>query len=141
MRFDMLGIYTNDLSKMVEFYRDVVGLETSWESSDDFAEFENDGIRFCIFQKMELVDLLDDLTPQYPPGTPNGTFLVSFNFPLVEDVRREYTRMIDSGAHPVYGCREMSWGAYSAMITDPEGNLIELTTWNDSEPGTSNGSH
>ncbi len=136
----MLGLYVRDLPSMVAFYRDVVGLQTDWEAGDDYAEFFHDGIRFCLFHREELIDLLDVL-PKFPAGTPNGSFQLSINFPLGEDVKREYNRMILAGAQPIYSCKEMPWKMYSAVLTDLEGNLIELTSWNDSEPGTSNGSH
>lgn len=30
-RFDMIGIFVNDLGKMVAFYRDALGLEIEWD--------------------------------------------------------------------------------------------------------------
>jgi lactoylglutathione lyase len=30
-RLDMIGIFVNDLTKMVEFYRDVLGFEIDWD--------------------------------------------------------------------------------------------------------------
>jgi hypothetical protein len=31
---------------------------------------------------------------------------------------------------PVYAPRDEPWGMHSSMIADPEGNLIEIGSWN-----------
>ena len=40
VRFDMIGVFVNDLKKMVEFYRDVLGLEIEWDGNGPYAEFK-----------------------------------------------------------------------------------------------------
>jgi lactoylglutathione lyase len=32
-KLDMIGIFVNDLPKMVEFYRDVLGFEIDWDGN------------------------------------------------------------------------------------------------------------
>ena len=34
VRFDMIGLFVQDLGKMVGFYRDVVGLDIDWDGKD-----------------------------------------------------------------------------------------------------------
>lgn len=39
-------------------------------------------------------------------------------------------RIISAGAQPVYAPRNEPWGMRSSMVADPEGNLIEIGSWN-----------
>ena len=41
VRFDMIGLFVSDLSNMVNFYRNVVGLEIDWDGSGPYAEFKH----------------------------------------------------------------------------------------------------
>lgn len=68
-------------------------------------------------------------TPGYPEDL-NGTFELAIDLPRFEDVDAEYARVVAAGARPVYAPRNEPWGMRSAMIADPEGNLIEIGSWN-----------
>ena len=67
--------------------------------------------------------------PTYPTGL-NGTFEIAIDLPASADVDREFERVVQAGGQPVYAPRLEPWGMYSSMITDPEGNLIEIGSWN-----------
>ena len=41
-RIDMIGIFVADLSRMVAFYRDVLGFAITWDGSGPYAEFVNE---------------------------------------------------------------------------------------------------
>lgn len=127
-RIDMVGIFVNDLSKMVAFYRDVLGFETDWDGNGPFAEFRNDGVRFSMFERAQLPGLLG-MEPTYPKGL-NGTFELALDFPTSADADREYERIVSSGAKPIYAPRDEPWGMHSSMVADPEGNIIEIGSWN-----------
>ena len=43
---------------------------------------------------------------------------------------REFARVLQAGACPVYAPRDEPWGMRSSMIADPEGNLVEIGSWN-----------
>jgi predicted enzyme related to lactoylglutathione lyase len=45
-------------------------------------------------------------------------------------VDEEFARVVAAGGQPVYGPRIEPWGMRSSMIADPEGNLIEIGSWN-----------
>lgn len=124
----MVGIFVNDLSKMVAFYRDVLGFETDWDGNGPFAEFRNDGVRFSMFERAQLPVLLG-MEPTYPKGL-NGTFELALDFPTSADADREYERIVSSGAKPIYAPRDEPWGMHSSMVADPEGNIIEIGSWN-----------
>ena len=123
-RFDMIGLFVQDLEKMVGFYRRVVGLEIDWNGEGPYAEFKHEGIRFAMYERKELPKLLGR-EPSYPEGI-NGTFELAVNTGAPEQVDVMYEKMIADGARPVYAPRDEPWKMRSAMVTDPEGNLIEI---------------
>jgi lactoylglutathione lyase len=128
IRFDMVGIFVADLRKMVEFYRDALGVEIEWDGRGPYAEFKHDGIRFSMFERAQLPGLLGQ-APTYPSGL-NGTFELAIDLPRLEDVGPEFERVVKAGAKPIYAPRDEPWGMRSSMVADPEGNIIEIGSWN-----------
>ena len=57
-------------------------------------------------------------------------FELAIDLPTSADVDREYERIVHGGGTPVYAPRDEPWGMRSSMIADPEGNLIEIGSWN-----------
>jgi uncharacterized glyoxalase superfamily protein PhnB len=66
-------------------------------------------------------------TPGYPSGL-NGTFELSINVGKPENVDITFVKFVQAGATPVYTPRDEPWNMRSAMIADPEGNLIEIAS-------------
>ena len=126
VRFDMIGLFVTDLSNMVNFYRHVVGLEIDWDGSGPYAEFKHDGIRFSMFQRKQLASLLGQ-EPSFPKGI-NGTFELAINVGEPTNVDATFQTMRDGGASEIYPPRDEPWNMRSAMVTDPEGNLIEIAS-------------
>ncbi len=127
-RFDMIGLFVSDLPKMVAFYRDVLGLEIEWDGNGPYAEFHREGIRFSMYERRLLPELLGQ-TPSFTSGI-NGTFELALDLPHFEDVDPAFEGIVTAGATPVYAPRNEPWGMRSSMVTDPEGNLIEIGSWN-----------
>jgi lactoylglutathione lyase len=127
-RVDMIGIFVTGLQSMVAFYRDVLGFEIEWDGQGPFAEFKHDGIRFSMFERAQLPKILGQ-APTYPQGL-NGTFELAIDLPTSADADREFERVVKAGARVIYAPRDEPWGMRSAMIADPEGNLIEIGSWN-----------
>ena len=127
-RLNMVGLFVNDLPKMVAFYRDVLGFAIDWDGKGPYAEFSNEGVRFSMYERKLLPGLLNK-TPDFPVGI-NGTFELALDYSTSTEVDQEFSRMVANGAVPVYEPRNEPWGMRSSMITDPEGNLIEIGSWN-----------
>jgi lactoylglutathione lyase len=128
IRFDMIGLFVTNLAKMVTFYRDVLGLDIEWDGKGPYAEFKHQGIRFSMYERNQLPGLLGQ-APTYPNGL-NGTFELAIDLPHNEDVKPTFERLVAAGATPIYSPRDEPWGMRSSMIADPEGNLIEIGSWN-----------
>ena len=126
VRFDMIGLFVSDLSNMVNFYRDVVGLEIDWNGNGPYAEFKHDGIRFSMFQREQLASLLGQ-EPSFPKGI-NGTFELAINVGEPTNVDATFETMLKGSASEIYPPRDEPWNMRSAMVTDPEGNLIEIAS-------------
>jgi lactoylglutathione lyase len=126
-RLDMIGIFVRDLPRMVSFYRDVLGFQIDWDGKGPYAEFKNDGVRFSMYERSQLPGLLGQ-APTFPSGL-NGTFELAIDLPTPADVDREFERVIQAGGQLIYAPRMEPWGMYSSMISDPEGNIIEIGSW------------
>ena len=127
-RWNMLGLFVEDLTAMVSFYKDVMGFDIEWDGNPPYAEFQSEGVRFAMYERKMLPKLLGQ-TPDYPKGL-NGTFELAIDLPFFEDVDKEFARVTEAGATPVYEPRDEPWGMRSSMVADPEGNLIEIGSWN-----------
>ncbi len=56
----------------------------------------------------------------------NGTFELAVNVGKPENVDIRFKEIVTHGGKEIYGPRNEPWKMRSAMITDPEGNLIEI---------------
>jgi len=125
-RFDMIGIFVADLPKMVAFYRDALGLAIDWDGQGPYAEFKHEGIRFSMFERKELPKLLGQ-TPDFPQRL-NGSFELAINVGQPENVDVRYREIIARGGVEIYAPRDEAWKMRSAMLADPEGNIIEIAS-------------
>ena len=125
-KFDMIGLFVHDLTKMVDFYKNVIGIAIDWDGTGPYAEFQHEGIRFSMYARSELPQLLGQ-TPEFPTRL-NGTFELAINVGSPENVDPLYDQIVAQGGKPVYPPRDEPWNMRSAMIADPEGNLIEIAS-------------
>jgi lactoylglutathione lyase len=125
-RFDLIGLFVLDLKRMVAFYRDVIGVEIEWDGQGPYAEFKHEGIRFAMFERAQLPKLLGR-TPEYPQKL-NGTFELSLNVGKPGNVDVKFAELIAKGGREIYPPRDEPWKMRSAMLADPEGNIIEIAS-------------
>lgn len=126
IKFDMIGLFVTDLEDMVDFYQNAIGLEIEWDGQGPYAEFKHQGIRFSMFERRQLPGLLGQ-QPSFPQGL-NGSFELAINVGQPSEVDKKYNALINKGADTVYPPRDEPWKMRSAMIADPEGNLIEIAS-------------
>ena len=122
----MIDIFVQDIHKMVAFYRDVLGLAIDWDGQGPYAEFKHEGIRVSMFARSELPRLLGQ-APEFPARL-NGTFELAINVGAPANVDEKYNTIVAAGGTPIYDPRDEPWKMRSAMLADPEGNLIEIAS-------------
>ena len=125
-KFNMVGIFVQDIHRMVAFYRDVLGVEVDWNETDPYAEFKHEGIRISMYARDLLPQLLGQ-TPEFPQKL-NGTFELAINVGKPENVDTKFDEIIAMGGRAVYPPCDESWKMRSAMLADPDGNLIEIAS-------------
>jgi lactoylglutathione lyase len=126
IKFDMIGLFVADIKLMVAFYRDVIGVDIEWDGVGVYAEFKHDGIRFAMYEREKLPGLLGQ-TPEFPNKL-NGTFELAVNVGIPENVDKKFNEAVSLGGRAIYPPRNEPWKMRSAMIADPEGNLIEIAS-------------
>jgi uncharacterized glyoxalase superfamily protein PhnB len=79
-----------------------------------------------MFERRKLPELLGT-EPDYPAGL-NGTFELAINVGPPEQVDHCFEQVVERGGFVVYPPRDEPWKMRSAMVSDPEGNLIEIAS-------------
>ena len=60
----------------------------------------------------------------------NGHFEIALYVDAFEEVDEAFRRAVDQGAAPILAPTTEPWGQRTCYIADPEGNLIEIGSWN-----------
>ena len=126
MKIFAIGLFVKDMETMVSFYRDIMKMDCNWNGEPN-AELDAGGIRLIMYGR----DDFEKMTSQsygYPEGL-NGTMELAFDFPDFQDVDKEFERLIHSGVTPVLPPTDEPWGQRTAFVSDPEGNLIEISSF------------
>lgn len=122
------GLFVDDVEKMVRFYRDILGFETNWDGGP-YASFKvKDGGLF-MFDRRQFAGEMHQ--PYEPRNGVNLTMEIGIGVPTKTDVDQEYARLMALGAHSVQEPRTQPWGQRNFWITDPEGNYIEVGSFQD----------
>lgn len=126
MEFDAVGLMVRDMERMTAFYRDVMGMQVEWNGGK-YAEVKGFGARILLYARAAFEEMTDRAF-QYPKGL-NGTMEISFSLPTFADVDVVFRRLTEAGAKPVLEPLFEPWGQRTSYIADPDGNLIELSSF------------
>ena len=128
MRLDGYGLFVRDMPTMVRFYRDVLGFEIKEEEDADNVYLIKDGILFMLYRRSDF-EKMTDHTYEYVRGF-NGHSEIALYVDTFEEVDEEYIKAIGKGAVSVLVPTTEPWGQRTCYIADPEGNLIEIGSFN-----------
>lgn len=128
-RFNTIGLFTTDNTRMVAFYRDVFGFDTEWNGKEPNVEMTLDEMRLIMFPRKGFEQMISKRL-SYPQGA-NGAMELSFDVPTFADVDYEYKRAVSMGAKPMFEPTTEPWGQRTCYVADPEGNLIEISSFNE----------
>lgn len=128
MRLDGYGLFVKDMSTMIRFYRDVLGFEIKEEENTDNVYLVKDGTLFLLYGRNDFETLTGKLY-EYLKGI-NAHSEMALYVDSFSQVDEEYQKAIDNGATSLLEPTTEPWGQRTCFIADPEGNIIEIGSWN-----------
>lgn len=121
-----VGLFVQDIGKMVSFYRNIMEFETDWDGGL-FAEFKtNSGpLSLFMYDRKAFAEAVGE--SYYPPERINLTMEIGIWLPRFSDVDREYERLTTLGVKSFTGEPvTFPFGMRNFYVADPEGNLLEI---------------
>lgn len=127
MNINHIGIWTNNLEGLLEFYCEYFGAKSNEkyinpvkQFSSYFLRFENGECSLEIMSKPNLDNLFENV---------NNTGLAHFAFSVgsIENVDLFTNRLRDAGYKVIGEPRLTGDGFYESAICDPDGNIVEIT--------------
>ena len=128
MRLDGFGLLVDDMGKMIRFYRDVLGFEIKEDENTSNVYLVKDGTLFLLYGRNDF-EKMTNRKYEYIKGL-NGHFEIALYVDTFEKVDTEYNNAVSKGAMPVLEPVTEPWGQRTCYIADPEGNLIEIGSFN-----------
>ena len=128
MKLDGFGLFVEDMPAMVRFYRDVLGFEIAEGEDAENVYLVKDGTLFMLYERKNF-ERMTSRKYEYVKGL-NGHFEIALYVDTFEEVDVEYAKAVERGARPVLEPTTEPWGQRTCYIADPEGNLIEIGSFN-----------
>ena len=127
-KLEGFGLFVKDMPSMVRFYRDVMGFEIKEDEQSTNVYLVKDGVLFLLygrhdFEKMTLRHY--DYASLIQGHTELA--LAVENYSAVDIAFQEVTV---KGAISIMEPKTMPWGQRTCYVADPEGNLIEIGSFN-----------
>ena len=128
MKLDGVGLFVNDMATMIRFYRDVLGFEIKEGENAVNVYLIKNGTLFMLYERKNF-EKMTNRKYEYLKGL-NGHFEIALYVDTFEEVDSEYAKAVEKGAQSVLEPTTEPWGQRTCYIADPEGNLIEIGSFN-----------
>ena len=128
MKLDGVGLFVNDMAAMVRFYRDVLGFEIKEGEDAVNVYLIKNGTLFMLYERKNF-EKMTNRKYEYLKGL-NGHFEIALYVDTFEEVDAEYAKAVEKGAQSILEPTTEPWGQRTCYIADPEGNLIEIGSFN-----------
>ncbi|RKX20475.1 MAG: hypothetical protein DRP26_01615 [Candidatus Zixiibacteriota bacterium] len=109
-----ITLTVSDLGRAVSFYENILGLQKKYEFRD-YAGFDCGGVEIGLKTWGEL--------EKPRKGEP------CINF-IVDDIDKSYNYLKEKGAYFTEAPKDTQWGARMTTLTDPDGNILQITQVN-----------
>jgi len=124
-RIRVITLGVSDLNRSIIFYRDGVGLPTTFKEGDGSAFFGLMGTWLALYPSGALAE--DAGLP--PDRACFGGITLPHNVHSKEEADSVIYQALAAGAHLLKSAADISWGGYSGYFTDPDGHPWEVA-WN-----------
>ena len=128
MKLDGFGLFVNDMAAMIRFYRDVLGFDIKEDENTSNVYLVKDGTLFLLYGRNDFENMTSRKY-EYLKGL-NGHFEIALYVDTFDEVDEEYRKAVAAGAGSVLEPITEPWGQRTCYISDPEGNLIEIGSFN-----------
>ena len=127
MRLDGFGLFVDDMAKMIRFYRDVLGFDIKEAEDSSNVYLVKDGTLFLLYGRSDF-EKMTGRSYEYIKGL-NGHFEIALYVDAFDEVDAVFRKAVENGAMAVMEPELEPWGQRTCYIADPEGNLIEIASW------------
>lgn len=128
MKLDGFGIFVKDMSTMVRFYRDVLEFEIKEDENTSNVFLEKDGTLFLLYRRTDF-EKMTNRSFKYTNAV-NGHYEIALSVKNYAEVDLAFQTVVSKGATPILEPTTEPWGQRTCYIADPEGNLIEIGSFN-----------
>ena len=128
MHLDGYGLFVRDMGRMIRFYRDVLGFEIKEAEDADNVYLVKDGTLFLLYGRKDF-EKMTGKGFEYLKGV-NAHSEMALYVDTFEEVDEEYNNALHNGATSILPPTLEPWGQRTCFIADPEGNIIEIGSWN-----------
>ena len=128
MKLDGFGIFVKDMALMIRFYRDVLGFEIKEDENTSNVFLEKDGTLFLLYRRTDFEKMTNRLFGY--ANAVNGHYEIALSVENYAEVDAAFQTVISKGATPILEPTTEPWGQRTCYIADPEGNLIEIGSFN-----------
>ena len=128
MKLDGFGLFVDDMGAMIRFYRDILGFEIKEAEDTSNVYLIKDGTLFLLYGRKDF-ETMTKRKYEYVKGL-NGHFELALYMDTYEEVDKAFAVAVSKGAEPVLEPTTEPWGQRTCYIADPEGNLIEIGSFN-----------
>ena len=127
MRLDGCGLFVKDMPTMIRFYRDVLGFEIKESEDTENVYLLKDGTLFLLYGRNDF-EKLTSKKYEYLKGV-NAHSEMALYVDTFQEVDEQYQNAISRGATSLLAPTTEPWGQRTCFIADPEGNIIEIGSW------------
>jgi len=128
VRLDGLGLFVKNMATMIKFYRDVLGFEIEEELDSENVYLVKDGTLFLLYGRKDF-ETLTNRKYEFLTGICAHSEIALY-VDTFQEVDIAYEHAISNGATSLLEPTLEPWGQRTCFFADPEGNIIEIGSWN-----------
>lgn len=113
MRIGEVGLLTNDVARLADFYKKLFDIHNG----------SDDAVHQTLIGEETMLTIYNDGSEK---NNQNQNICLAFT---VEDIEKEYRKVVELGAEIIEPPTARPWGAVNMSFRDPDGNTIYLRSF------------